>query len=186
MSDQPQANNICSTDPHHFVWTWPINDDAHGSIGVCELCGAVTTAERDARLIAEAKGEALRPVRAAHPVTEARRCGARLAAPVDPPPGPVSPPIWCALPDDGHDRHRTYDGRWLDLFSRPIEERPPVITYRCEACGVSGRTPAPCPTLAAIEGAQGRCRREHEDRRGLSRGRVLSDDIPPAEETPDA
>ena len=45
----PQAN-VC--DPHHFVWTWPINDDAHGSVGVCELCGAVTTAEHDARLLA--------------------------------------------------------------------------------------------------------------------------------------
>lgn len=56
MTNQPQVN-ICSTNPHHFVWTWPIEDDAHGSIGVCDLCGAVTTAERDARLLEAARAE---------------------------------------------------------------------------------------------------------------------------------
>ena len=39
------AANIC--EPHHFVWTWPI-EGGSGSIGVCSLCGLVTTGERDA------------------------------------------------------------------------------------------------------------------------------------------
>lgn len=38
--------NICSADPHSFVWTWPIEGES-GSVGVCQLCGAVTTADRD-------------------------------------------------------------------------------------------------------------------------------------------
>ena len=41
------TGQICSTDPHHFVWTWPV-EGGWGSVGVCELCGAVTTGEREA------------------------------------------------------------------------------------------------------------------------------------------
>lgn len=45
----PTSHGICTTDPHHFVWTWPV-EGGSGSVGVCDLCGAVTTGERDAKI----------------------------------------------------------------------------------------------------------------------------------------
>jgi hypothetical protein len=51
LIDGPAAKAEC--DPHHFVWTWPI-EGGDGAVGVCDLCGAVTTGERDAKILANA------------------------------------------------------------------------------------------------------------------------------------
>lgn len=45
-TETPRPERV-TCDPHHFVWTWPI-EGGSGSVGVCDLCGAVTTGERDA------------------------------------------------------------------------------------------------------------------------------------------
>lgn len=99
----------------------------------------------------------LAAIRDAHPVTESRRCGNRISEPINPPPGPPSPPIWCARPADGHDPDgcTTYDGRRLSGWAwggLTIEVHPPVVTYRCETCRSEQdhRSPAPCATLTAL------------------------------------
>lgn len=107
----------------------------------------------------EQSAETAQMIRAAHPVTETRRCGNRLDEPIDPPPGPPNPPVWCNLPADGHgiDQCRTYSGARLIAFARiGIEVRPPVVTYRCETCRTpqDHKSPTPCATLAILGGGE--------------------------------
>ena len=108
--------------------------------------GATQSADYDA---------ALGVLRAAHPVSQTRRCGNRLAEPVDPPPGPPAPPIWCNRAANHDGECVTYDGRRLSGFVRAglgIEERPPVVSYRCETCRTQQehRSPDPCDTLRLL------------------------------------
>ena len=65
MSEQTDAAEVNICERHHFVWTWPIEGGA-GAVGVCDLCGAVTTAERDAAVEARGAERALRVLDAAH------------------------------------------------------------------------------------------------------------------------
>lgn len=57
VQDRGEANDC---EHHHFVWTWPI-EGGEGSVGICDLCGGVTTTERDAKIRAEAAREAIDP-----------------------------------------------------------------------------------------------------------------------------
>lgn len=69
MTESAQANTC---HPHHFTWTWPI-EGGQGSVGVCDLCGAVTTGERDTIKKAEALREAADDWHDIEQAIEARR-----------------------------------------------------------------------------------------------------------------
>lgn len=51
----PEATPECD---HFWVWTWPLDErpgTRHGSIGVCQSCHSVRTAEREADVADAAK-----------------------------------------------------------------------------------------------------------------------------------
>lgn len=61
MTDDPTPTGTLTEqcERHAFVWTWPI-EGGDGPVGVCSLCGRVTTAERDAKIRHAALAEAER------------------------------------------------------------------------------------------------------------------------------
>lgn len=109
-------------------------------------------------------------VEAAHPVTEYRQCGRRIAEHPNPPPGPPDPPHGCARPADGHPPEECYDyqGIRLTAFARPetpIVETEPRVFYDCQTCPREQQdrtSPTPCPTLAALDATAAPTTGEHD------------------------